>query len=158
MYLSYSTRPDIAFAVGQLSRQNASPRVSHLKTAKRVIQYLKGIIHLGIVYKTGTNKESQSPYGLVSYANSNYADNPKNCKSVMGYYFFINGRVVSWYNKKQRTISTSTIKVEYIVLGYGTQKNVWIRQFLNELSLAKLIYTCIFHGDNEISIILTKNA
>ena len=38
MYLSCGTRPDIAFAVGQLSKQNADPRVGHLKAAKRVVR------------------------------------------------------------------------------------------------------------------------
>ena len=34
MYLSYGTRPDIAFAVGQLSKHNADPQAGHMKAAK----------------------------------------------------------------------------------------------------------------------------
>lgn len=37
MYLPYSTRLDIVFAVGQFSRRNADSRVAYLKIAKRVI-------------------------------------------------------------------------------------------------------------------------
>lgn len=36
------------------------------------------------------------PYKLVRYANSNIARDPKDQKSVIGYYFFLNKVVVSW--------------------------------------------------------------
>lgn len=52
MYLSYGTRPDISFVVGQLSKQNADLRMGYLKAAKQVIQYLKGTMHLGLTYGT----------------------------------------------------------------------------------------------------------
>lgn len=72
MYLSFSTKLNIAFAVGQLSKQNADPKVSHLKAAKQVMQYFKGTMHLSITYKAGINsREDQLSYGLVGYTNSN---------------------------------------------------------------------------------------
>lgn len=42
MYLTCGTRPDIAFAVGTLSKHNADPRKDHLRAAKRVVCYFKG--------------------------------------------------------------------------------------------------------------------
>lgn len=110
MYLSCGTRPDIAFAVGQLSKRNADPRVGYLKAAKRVLRYLKGTMHIGITY--GASEAKPSPYGLTGYADSNCAGDPEDCKLVMGYCFFINGAVVSGCSKKQRTVSTSTTKAE----------------------------------------------
>lgn len=50
MYLSYRTRPDISFVVGQLSKRNVDLRMGHLKAAKQVIRYLKGTMHLGLTY------------------------------------------------------------------------------------------------------------
>ncbi len=35
------------------------------------------------------------PYGLLGYVDSNFARDPEDRKSVMGYYFFLNGAVVS---------------------------------------------------------------
>lgn len=93
IYLSFSIRPDIAFAVGQLSKQNADPRVDYLKVAKQVLCYLKGTMYLEITYRANENK---SPlYGLVGYADSNYAGNSKDCNSVIGHFFFVNGAIVS---------------------------------------------------------------
>lgn len=34
---------------------------------------------------------------------------------------------------------------------------MWIQRFLNELKVANPIGACLLHGDNETSIILTKN-
>ena len=42
----------------------------------------------------------------------------------MGHYFFIYRAIVSWYSKKQKTVSISTIEVEYIILVNIAQKNV----------------------------------
>lgn len=125
MYLSCGTRPDISFAMGQLSQRNADPRVGHLKAAKGVVWYLKGTMHLGITY--GASEVKNLPYGLVGYVDSNYAGDPEDRKSVMGNCFFINGGVVSWGSKKKRTVSTSTTEAEYIALDHAAQENVWIR-------------------------------
>ena len=50
MYAMLGTRPDIAYAVSQLSQFNAVPNSTHLAAAKRVLRYLKGTSTLGITY------------------------------------------------------------------------------------------------------------
>ena len=88
MYLSYGIQLDILFVVGQFSKQNADPRVEYLKAAKKVVQYLKDTIHLRLTYvahpKPDKEKkakakvpDSQLTFGLIGYADSNYAGNPK---------------------------------------------------------------------------------
>lgn len=99
MYLACGTRPDIAFVTGQLSRHNADPRKGHLRAAKRVVRYLRGTMEMGLVFgrKLGNRlSRDPSPYGLIGFADSNFAGDPGDRKSVMGYCFFLNGAVVSW--------------------------------------------------------------
>ncbi len=155
MYLACGTRPNVAFAVGQLSKHNSDPQRGHLRAAKRVIRYLKGTINLGLVY--GRSTRHPPPYGLIGYADSNFARDPEDRKSVIGYCFFLNGAVVSWRSKKQQTVSTSTTEAEYIALGHGAREAEWIKRFVNELEM-EVTETVILHGDNEMSIALTKNA
>ena len=158
MYLACGTRPDIAFAVGRLSRHNAEPRQSHLRAAKRVVRYLKGTMQLGLVYSQqpdGSSASDPSPYGLVGYGDSNFAGDPEDKKSVMGLCFFLNEAVVSWCSKKQKTVSTSTTKVEYIAIGHAARESVWIKRFINEMALQTT--GLILNGDNEASISLTTN-
>ncbi len=97
------------------------------------------------------------PYGLIGFADSNFAGDPGDCKSVMGHCFFLNGVVVSWYNKKQRTVSISTNEAEYIALGHAAREVVWIWRFINKMRL-EVLESITLHGDNEMSIALTKNA
>lgn len=113
--------------------------------------------------KARSEKEAKAsagppPFGLIGYADSNYAGDPEDRKSLMGNCFFIHGAIVSWCSKKQRTVSTSTTEAEYITLGHAARESVWIRRFLKELRVEDPIGACILHGDNETSIILTKNA
>jgi len=50
LYLATCTRPDIAFAVGDLSRFSAVPTVPLWMAAKRVLLYLRTHSHLGLTY------------------------------------------------------------------------------------------------------------
>ena len=50
-------RPDIAFAVGYISRFMEDPREDHWATVKRLLRYVKGTVHQGIVFpKTGGSR------------------------------------------------------------------------------------------------------
>ena len=127
IYLSYGTRPDILFIVGQLSRHNADSKKRHLRAAKRVVRYLKGTIKMGLIFGRESAERlprDPLPYGLVGYADSNFAGDPEDRKSVMGYFFFLNGAVVFWSSKRQRTVSTSTTEAEYIALGHAAREAV----------------------------------
>ncbi len=50
IYLSYGTRLNIVFIIGQLSKHNANLRKSHLQAVKRVVKYLSRTIEMGLVY------------------------------------------------------------------------------------------------------------
>ena len=103
MYLSCGTRPDIAFVVGQLSCYNSDRQIGHLRIAKQVLRYLKGTITLGIEW--GNNPagyRSGGKYGelgVVGYADSSYAGDLEDRKSITEYYFFLSGAIVTWCSK-----------------------------------------------------------
>lgn len=103
MYFTCGTRPDIAFVVGRLSKHNADPQKGYLKAARQLVCYLKRMMHLEFVYKQRPDKSSPIflvPYRLIRYGDSNFAQDSEDKKSMIGYYFFLNGAVVSWSSKK----------------------------------------------------------
>ncbi|UYV78459.1 hypothetical protein LAZ67_16001473 [Cordylochernes scorpioides] len=59
IYLSVSTRPDIAYAVSALGQFSNDPRRQHWNAAKRVLRYLKGTLCLKITYE----KTNETLYG-----------------------------------------------------------------------------------------------
>ena len=99
MYLSCGTQPDIAFVVAQLSHHSSNPRVGHLHIAKQVLCYLKSTITLGIEW--GNNLEGHKvgekygEIGVVGYADSSYAGDIENRKSITKYYFFFDGGIIT---------------------------------------------------------------
>ncbi|GJU14261.1 hypothetical protein Tco_1142227 [Tanacetum coccineum] len=50
MYAMTSTRPDIAYAVGRLSRFTSNPSRQHWKAITRVFKYLRGTMNYGLSY------------------------------------------------------------------------------------------------------------
>ena len=51
-------------------------------------------------------------------------------KSTSGSYQFLGGRLVSWYSKKQKSISTSTVEAEYIAAGSCCAQILWMKNQL----------------------------
>ncbi len=116
-------------------------------------------MQLGLVYGKTSDGRSPTlplPYGLIGYADSNFADDPEDQKSVIGNCFFLNGVVVLWSSKKQQTVLTSTTKAKYIALRHAAREAAWIRRFINEMTL-DIVPEITLNGDNEMSITLTKN-
>lgn len=76
-----ATQHDVMFVVSLISRYMECLTELHLQAAKRVLRYLKGTITFGLFYKKGGNKE------LITYTNSDYAQDLEDKKSTSGYLF-----------------------------------------------------------------------
>ena len=48
--LALTTRPDLAYAVGQVRQYTAFPRRHHYQALKRIVRYVKETTHFGIVF------------------------------------------------------------------------------------------------------------
>ncbi|KAK7791617.1 hypothetical protein R5R35_014688 [Gryllus longicercus] len=92
-YLSTMTRPDIAFAVRNLSQFNNCYSTEHWKGAKRVLRYLKGTSNLGLVYKSKSGN-------LEGFVDADWGNNIEDRKSYSGYLFSLGGSAISWYSRK----------------------------------------------------------
>ncbi|GKA33269.1 putative ribonuclease H-like domain-containing protein [Tanacetum coccineum] len=77
MYLT-SSRPDIMFTVCACARFQVTPKTSHLLAIKRIFRYLKGKPTLGLWYSR------DSPFELVAYTDSDYAEATQDRKSTTG--------------------------------------------------------------------------
>lgn len=87
IFLVIATRPDIAFAVNQLSQYLAEPRKAHFAATKHVPRYIKGTMRYGLT----SGAKGRQPTGLYAYANSAYSNSAKN-RSITGFIFARNCR------------------------------------------------------------------
>ena len=78
---------------------------------KRIIKYVKTTVELGVQYSKDTNDV------LARYSNVDWAGNADDRKSTSGGCFYVGNNLVSQMSKKQNSISLSTAKAEYIVVG-----------------------------------------
>jgi len=77
-YLVYQTHYDIAYTVSVLSRFLTNPSPAYIKVVKRVLQYLKGIKYLSIVYKSDIDDNEMMK--LYGYFNLDFASDLHQCK------------------------------------------------------------------------------
>ncbi|CAM8878671.1 unnamed protein product [Rhodiola kirilowii] len=110
LYLT-ATRPDICQAVGVCARYQADPKESHLLQVKRIIKYVSGTADYGMWYTRDTSG------CIVGYSDADWAGNIEDRKSTSGGCFFVGNNLVSWFSKKQNSISLSSTDVEYMAMG-----------------------------------------
>ncbi|WVZ75291.1 hypothetical protein U9M48_023361 [Paspalum notatum var. saurae] len=104
-----NTRPDLAFAVGFLSRFMEDPRQEHMAAIKHLLKYVAGTVDYGLVYA-----RSNAEPGPVGYSDSDMADDLDGRKSTSGIIFFLDGNPVTWQSQKQRVVALSSCEAEYI--------------------------------------------
>lgn len=83
------TRPDIAFAVGIVSRFMERPTILHMNAIKRIIRYIRGTLEVGLVYskKNGNNI-------LTGYSDSDLAGDIEDRRSTGGMVFYLNESLI----------------------------------------------------------------
>ena len=127
-YVTTATRPDLASAVGILSKYMSRPSNEHWKGAKRVLRYIKGTINCGLVFDGKSTRCS-----LIGYSDADWANDVDTRKSTSGYVFQINGSTVSWSSKRQSCVARSSTEAQYVALSHATQEVVWLRRLLNDI-------------------------
>ncbi|KAG3230548.1 hypothetical protein PI124_g24354 [Phytophthora idaei] len=124
MHLMTATRPDIAYAVGYVSRFVENPQEEHWVAVKRIFRYLQGTKTHGICFKPGDNIDYRG------YSDADWAGDLADRNSTSGYTLMLMGAPVSWGSKKQSSVSLSTSEAEYIALSLAIQEDKWIHRLL----------------------------
>ncbi|PKU70463.1 uncharacterized protein LOC110116695 [Dendrobium catenatum] len=103
------TLPDIQFAVHQICQQMHHPLNCHFDALKHPIRYIQGTSTSGLpLYKDFLT--------LHSHADSDWASNSNDQKSISGYCNFLSKSLISWQVKKQSTVARSSTEAEYRAL------------------------------------------
>ncbi|GKA70619.1 hypothetical protein Tco_0776758, partial [Tanacetum coccineum] len=103
MYATTSTRPDIAYAVGRLSKFTSTSSRQHWHAITRVFKYLKGTMNYGLSYVRYHSM-------LEGYSDASWINHVEDSSSTSGWVFLPRGCAISWASKKQTCITSSTIK------------------------------------------------
>jgi hypothetical protein len=148
LYLSITTRPDISFVVGALSRFMSCPTTVHWGIAKGVLRYLATTSSLGITYRG-----SGTP--LVGYCDSDYAADTDTRRSTTGYIYVLNDGVITWSSKRQPTVAASTTEAEYMAAAAAVKEAMWLRHLFAAFKVN--LGTIPIFSDNQGAIKLLRN-
>jgi hypothetical protein len=154
MYTMTSCRPDIAHAANTLARRMGRPRVKDMKTARRVLAYLNGTQHIGLLFKYKMDKSDHE--GLLAYADSDWANDPDERRSTSGYVILFNGTPISWMSGLQTVVALSSCEAEYVALSECCREVAYLRQLMDFLHEPVHGPTTIYE-DNQGTIDLTNN-
>lgn len=149
LYLAQSTRPDISYAINNISRFNNQPGPSHWTAVKHLMRYLMATSSVKLNFSRQMNSN------ITCYSDADWANDKDERRSCTGYVFLKNGGAISWYSKRQPTIALSSTEAEYMALSTCTQELLWLRQLETEfwhMDAPTLIYC-----DNQSAIRLAVN-
>jgi hypothetical protein len=158
-----TTRPDIAYSLGECSRYMSNPGPEHYKALDYIWKYLIGTKDYSLTYKGST-----IPI-LIGYSDSDWGGDYPTRRSTTGYLFTFNNTAISWSSKLQKTIALSSCEAEYMALKETIKEYTWLKLLLNQLSsitatsstattTIKDIYTnSILFTDSQSAIQLAKN-
>lgn len=137
MYAMICTRPDIAQAVGAVSRFMADPGKEHWNVVKRILRYIKGTSDVALCF-------GGLEFGVRGYVDSDYAGDLDKRKSTTCYVFTIAGGAVSWLSKLETVVALSTIEAEYMAATQACKEATWIQRLLEDLGYKqpKIIVYC----------------
>ena len=77
------TRPDISYAVHQVSQYLSTPQSTHYAAILRILRYLKGTLFHNLFYS------AQSPLVLRAFSDADWAGDPTDRRSTTGYCFLL---------------------------------------------------------------------
>ena len=169
MYITNTTRPDIAAALATLGTVFAAPKLKHWRYAIHILRYLKGTNNLALRYKHAPTQAQQShnaqhttthPWQsyqtniLDAYVDASYADGP-NATSRTGWVIRINDAPVAWRSKTQTIQAQSTMEAEVIAACDITNEIRFLRDLLHEFNMTQTEPTTV-HEDNQACIKYTE--
>ncbi|CAA7408157.1 unnamed protein product [Spirodela intermedia] len=148
-----NTRPDLAFAVGYVSRFLEEPRKDHLAAMKQILRYVAGTKSWGLMYERKKEKQVQ----LTGFSNSDFAGDVDARKSTTGIIFFLANSPLTWQSMKQKVVAQSSCEAEYIAAANAACQGVWLARVLAEVH-GSAPSVPMLKVDNKSAIALIKNS
>jgi hypothetical protein len=119
MYVMVCKRPDIAHAMGVVSRYMNNPGKEHWEAVKWILRYLKGTTTHALCF-------GGSDIVLQGYVDLDMAGDKYSRRSTTRYFFTVGGTIVSWISKLQKVVALSTKKVEYVAVKEASKEMIWL--------------------------------
>jgi hypothetical protein len=122
MYAMVCTRPDIAHAVGVVSRFMSNPGREHWEAVKWLFRYLKGTSKVALHFK-------RKDVILEGFSDADLGGCLDTRKSTTGYIFTLGG--TAGMSRLQKSVALSTTEAEYMAISEAGKEMIWLKNFLD---------------------------
>lgn len=123
LWLAAGTRPDITHSVSTLARFCSNPGDVHYRALQRCISY---------VGQTASHVLRLAPdaaHHLQVYSDASWAAQ----HSISGGVILYMGCPISWWSRRQRSVSSSTAQAEYFAASLASREGVYARDFVADI-------------------------
>jgi hypothetical protein len=145
------TRPDLAVAIGFVSRFMERPMAEHEGAVKCILRCVIGTLDYGLHFT-----KAPSSARFISYCISDLAGDIDMSKSTSGTLFFLSNCLVSWQSIKQKLVALSSYEAEYIATSTAATQALWLSRLLAEL-LGRHVEVVELKVDSKSALALAKN-
>ena len=126
MYAMVCTRPNIAHAVGVVSRFMSRSGKQHWEAVKWILRYLRGSLDTYLCF-TGASLK------LQDYVDVDFVSDIASRKSITEFVFTLSGTSISWASNLQKIVTLSITEVEYVAATESIKEMIWLHGFLDKL-------------------------
>ena len=126
------TRPEISFSANKVCQFLSAPQEEHWKAVKRILRYLQGTLHHGLLLTPASTTE---PLAITGFCDADWASDPDDRRSTSGACIFLGPNLISWWAKKQTLVARSSAEAEYRSLAQASAEIIWIQFLLKELEV-----------------------
>lgn len=144
------TRPDVSFTVQLLSQFMQQPTTIHIQAGKRLLRYLCGSPHQGILLASSSTAQ------LTAFRDSDWAGCPVTRKLTTSYCVFLWSSPISWKSNKQIVIARSSAEAENRAMALTECDVSWLDALLKDLGIKNLPPT-LLKCDNQAALAIAAN-
>jgi Reverse transcriptase (RNA-dependent DNA polymerase) len=156
LYLIKYSRPDIGNAVREIAKVMDGPTELQVKSLYRLIKYVLDTKNQGLLMSP-LEPEENSTWIMSAYCDSDYAGDKDGRKSVSGFVIYIQGCLISWKSRKQKSVTLSSSEAEYVAISEVCAEIMFLKQVVEFMEI-KVKLPIIVKVDNVGAIYLANNA
>uniref|UniRef100_A0AAV1UG67 Uncharacterized protein n=1 Tax=Peronospora matthiolae TaxID=2874970 RepID=A0AAV1UG67_9STRA len=134
LWVARCSRPDIACAAHDATRQTHAPRGTE-----------------SLKLKMAPARPSRDPLQIETYLDADFAAKKEDRKSLKVVVVLLNGIVVLWTAKKQGGVSLSTTEAEFVAASEVARKLISLHKMPGEVGVATAV-PMLMHVDNQTAI------